>query len=80
MSMGNEIAAETEADFAVFEGKIEQEAKEGIWTTKDGRRIPITEMSDRHIENTIRMLERNDTMDVYYPWVVRLKKELERRR
>lgn len=30
-----------------------------IWITKDMKVIPIEEMSDTHLENTIKMLERN---------------------
>ena len=30
-----------------------------IWTTKEGTKIPIAEMGDRHLLNTIRFIERN---------------------
>ena len=36
-----------------------REAKEIIWTTKDGKQIPIQEMSDEHLVNAINMLERH---------------------
>lgn len=29
-----------------------------IWVTKDGRRIPVTDMETAHIENTLAMLKR----------------------
>lgn len=29
-----------------------------IWTTKDGQRIPIREMTDRHITNCLRLLRK----------------------
>ena len=34
-------------------------AHDGIWTTRDKRTIHISEMSDAHLENSLRMLERN---------------------
>ena len=37
-----------------------REAKEIIWTTKDGKQIPIQEMSDEHLVNAINMLERHE--------------------
>ena len=79
MSLGSEAVVEAEADFAVFEGVIESSAKSGVWTTKDGREIPITEMSDGHIRNVLAMLERNNVCDIYMPWICRFKKELSRR-
>lgn len=30
-----------------------------VWRSKDGREIPIVEMEDRHLINTIRFLRRN---------------------
>lgn len=30
-----------------------------VWITKDMKVIPIEEMTDTHLENTIKMLERN---------------------
>lgn len=33
-----------------------------VWKTKDGTEIPVQSMSDKHLENTIRMLERNEEL------------------
>ena len=37
-----------------------------VWITKDGREIPINEMSDEHLKNTINMIMRvRDSRDCY---------------
>lgn len=42
--------------------------KRGIWTTKDGRDIPIEEMTDAHLLNTIRFVRRRAKEGI---WVVK---------
>lgn len=32
------------------------------WVTKDGTEIPIKDMTDKHLENAIRAVERNSEM------------------
>jgi len=36
------------------------------WETKDGRKIPIKDMSDEHLQNTIRLLEEIESKASYY--------------
>lgn len=31
--------------------------EEGIWVTKDGKEIPVRDMTDTHLDNAIRMIE-----------------------
>lgn len=55
------------------------EAQDGIWTTKDGRRIPVRDMTTSHILNTIAYIKRNWDTDIYQPWIDVFEEELERR-
>ena len=33
--------------------------KEFMWTMRDGTKIPVTEMTDSHLDNAIALMERN---------------------
>lgn len=59
--------------------KIQKEAESKIWTTKDGRKLSITEMSTSHIQNTIKYLERNNSMDILTAWIIVFQDELANR-
>lgn len=85
MGYGIECLAETEYE---REKEIERweamsiqahiNASHGLWITKDGRYLNVSEMEISHIQNCIRMLERYDSpfKDIYIPM---FKKELEKR-
>ena len=49
-----------------------------LWLTRDGRRMHLWEMSESHIVNCIRMIERNN--DWRRKWLPRLNLELDIRR
>jgi len=41
-----------------------------IWTTRDGREIPVTEMTDSHLVNTYKWLKRQrDTATKYASFI-----------
>lgn len=60
--------------------RVYKDAGRGIWTTKDGRHIAVSDMTDEHIVNTLNMLKRNDSCDMYLPWIERFEAELQKRR
>lgn len=56
------------SDSEHFEGESYEKM---IWTTKEDRRILISDMTDSHLQNTRMMLERNDLIDsVQYKRIV----------
>ena len=55
---------------------IKQEAKSKIWTTKDGTKIAVKDMTDSHIRNTINWIKRKDKYDYYLPWIKVFEEEL----
>ena len=79
MSLGSEYISESYANEIELRMEIEKSAANGIWTTRDGRRIHITDMSEDHIKNTINYIRRNDSVDIMLPWVVAFQNELIRR-
>ena len=80
MSWSEEFGVEAEAEAEELRLRIRDAAESGIWTMRDGTKIRVSEMTEDHIHNTIRMLERNDTSDFYFPWIERFRRELEGRR
>jgi len=35
-----------------------RESGDLVWTTREGKRVPVKEMTDKHLQNTINMLLR----------------------
>lgn len=68
MSFGGEYIAEYEYERDQAIAKWEEmslqaftNASHGLWITKDGRYLHVTEMETTHIQNCIRMLRRYDS-------------------
>lgn len=75
MSLGQEILDE------VYTTIPEAESVRNlcVWITAAGERINIHDMSDRHIINTIALIESKDHTDLYLPYKIEFVKELDKR-
>lgn len=76
MSMGEEELIDLEVRAEVFRDWQLRAIKEGVWTMKDGQTIRLDQMSDRHIQNCIWMLNDKDG-EIPELWVKRFQKELD---
>ena len=52
----------------------EEAMAEGVWIQRDGTRSRLTDMSERHLRNTIRLLTRNG--GGWAGWITQLENEL----
>lgn len=43
--------------------RLEQIRRKFVWTTKDGKKLKLSEISDEHLNNIIKMLEKNEEAD-----------------
>ncbi len=59
--------------------RIKEQAEKGYWTTKDGKKIHVTKMTESHIRNAMKLLEQSDKEDLYLPWIKVFLEELKRR-
>ena len=79
MSLGSDIVTELDIDCQVRYMEVRNEAMRGFWTTRDGSQVHVSDMTESHIRNTIRYIERVDKVDLYLPWIDRFKSELRER-
>lgn len=79
MSYGAEISVEMMIHQIGAENKEKQRIFSGLWQTKDGTVIRISDMTERHIRNCIAMISRNRDDDNGYLWIEQFEEELEKR-
>ena len=78
MSYGEEIATEQMIAGELAYIRSEQRAADGLWETRDGQTLKVTDMTTSHIQNCLRMLKRGNSRYAD-PFIGMFEKELERR-
>ena len=58
MSIGRDMYYDSIAEEAYYDHMAEHALANGIWITGDGREIPVREMTNAHLVNSIRMIQR----------------------
>lgn len=79
MSLGVEYKVDQEINHMIKYLQIQRQAQTKIWTTKEGIKIKVEDMSDKHIINTTKLLEKNNIGDYYLPWILVFYTELDKR-
>lgn len=78
MSYSSEFAEENAWMAEELADAIEQDIQKGIWVTKDGKELKISEMETSHIKNCIRFIHKKDD-DFFLGYIPVFRSELERR-
>ena len=79
MSYGVDLAIEMAIDHEIYEEINIRNMERRVWTMRDGKEIPLSDMTTKHIQNCIRMLERGTPDDIAEMWVRTFTEELNRR-
>jgi len=66
-------------DFEEAYKAVQTDAENGIWVTREGKELKISEMETSHIKNCIAFIKRNDSDDMYHCYIPVFEKELKRR-